>query len=99
MPICQDVQQQVFAMSMIIWLFFALVYAVMHAANTDHFAFQDPKFDPLYFSSTTTSTVGYGDILPHTRTARIVVMIHQIGVIGLFAVLMCVTTEYFWQKG
>ena len=34
--------------------------------------------DCLYFSFTTTSTVGYGDISPKSQLSRIIVMTHQL---------------------
>lgn len=34
--------------------------------------------DCLYFSFTTTSTVGYGDISPKSQIAKIIVITHQI---------------------
>jgi hypothetical protein len=35
------------------------------------------KIDPYYFSSTTTSSVGYGDFSPKTTSSKLVVMSHQ----------------------
>ena len=40
------------------------------------FGFKD-KIDPIYFSFTTMSTVGYGDLSPKTRRAKMVVMSQQ----------------------
>jgi voltage-gated potassium channel len=57
---------------------FASVYVVI--SSRDVTAFSEPlgKTDGLYFSLTTATTIGYGDISPRTEGARIVVMIHMV---------------------
>ena len=45
--------------------------------NPTDFGFKD-KIDPYYFSFTTMSTVGYGDLRPKTRRAKLLVMSQQI---------------------
>lgn len=57
---------------------FGVVYMLM---GKEHFNFKDP-IDPFYFSVSTMSTVGYGDISPQTSTAKYVVMGHQILLLG-----------------
>jgi hypothetical protein len=42
----------------------------------------DAFINSLYFSFTTFSTVGYGDISPKSRTAKMLVMLHQILVLS-----------------
>ena len=42
----------------------------------------DAFINSLYFSFTTFSTVGYGDISPKSRTAKLFVMLHQILVLS-----------------
>ena len=37
----------------------------------------DPYVDALYFTSTTMSSVGYGDILPVTRTGKLCIAAQQ----------------------
>ena len=59
-------------------LIFAFIYFSMK--GEEHFVGlgSDATFmDCLYFSMTTSSTVGYGDISPKSQTARFLVVIHQ----------------------
>lgn len=74
---------------LVLWLLFAAVYAVMHAIDERHFGFTDVWVDPVYFSATATSTVGFGDVMPRTRLARLVVTVHLLGTLGLFVALVC----------
>lgn len=77
------------AVGLVVWLLFAVVYGVMHQMDDRHFGFVNPIVDPLYFSSTTTTTVGYGDLTPKSVPARAVVIVHQLGVMGVFVLLVC----------
>ena len=45
--------------------------------NPADFGFKD-KIDPYYFSVTTMSAVGYGDLSPKTRGAKLLVMSQQL---------------------
>lgn len=40
-----------------------------------HFGFES-AFDAYYFSTVTSSSVGYGDVLPKTREAKFLTMMH-----------------------
>jgi hypothetical protein len=51
-------------------IFYGFVYKIMF--NKEDFGFTDSNLDPWYFSFTTMSTVGYGDMSP-----KIVVMSQQ----------------------
>ena len=67
----------------ILSLIFALVYFLIDSlSETDHFNGLDTKtsnfFDYWYFSFTTFSTVGYGDISPKSGTARVMVVLQQV---------------------
>jgi hypothetical protein len=73
--------QAVEALATVIPLFllvFSATYYLM-AYNT-HGSFSQPltRTEALYFTVTTFSTVGYGDITPTTDTARVVVMFQMI---------------------
>jgi len=61
-----------------ILLFISFVYAIIYSRmNPTDFGFKD-KIDPYYFSFTTMSTVGYGDLRPKTRRAKLLVMSQQL---------------------
>ena len=54
-----------------------LIYGVLYSQMTPgSFEFKSP-LDPFYFSFTTMSSVGYGDITPKTDMAKLVVMSQQ----------------------
>lgn len=57
---------------------FASVYLLMSANRPDAFSEPLGRTDALYFSLTTVTTVGYGDINAKSEAARIVVMIHMV---------------------
>ena len=58
-------------------LFITMFYGIMYSQMTpNEFGFKD-KIDPMYFSFTTMSTVGYGDFSPKTRRAKLLVMSQQ----------------------
>jgi uncharacterized membrane protein len=76
---------------------FAQVYLLMLAWNPDSFtlpvaaADRSPHLlqnDMTYFSLVTLATVGYGDILPRSETARMMAMIEA--VVGQFYVAVIV---------
>lgn len=52
---------------------FGFIYSLM---PKEYFNFEDP-LDPYYFSFTTMSTAGYGDMLPKTTKAKMLVMVEQ----------------------
>ena len=63
----------------------------------------DAFINSLYFSFTTLSTVGYGDISPKSRIAKMLVMLHQILVLSnISSVLIAMqyyrssVVLYFW---
>jgi voltage-gated potassium channel len=57
----------------IIAIFFGVLYSLLDPV---HFGFKS-KLDPFYFSFTTMSSVGYGDIFPKTELAKSLVMLQQ----------------------
>lgn len=63
---------------LVVWLGFAALYVLLDRQDRRHFAFGDRWVDPLYFSVTTTMTVGYGDYTPKTRLAKMVVIGHHL---------------------
>jgi len=62
----------------IIILGFASIYYNLDSSEEkQHFNQKLSYVDALYFSSTTLSSVGYGDIYPITDKAKIIIMIQQ----------------------
>lgn len=60
-----------------ILLLITFVYGVIYSRmNPAEFGFND-RFDPMYFSFTTMSTVGYGDYSPKSRRAKMLVISQQ----------------------
>lgn len=59
-------------------LLFATLYYLLDTANRSNFSQHLNRTDALYFTVTTFSTVGYGDITPITGGARIAVMLQMI---------------------
>lgn len=57
---------------------FSEIYWLMDQySENKHFGFESPV-DAVYFSTITSSSVGFGDMLPKTKSAKIVVSIHVI---------------------
>jgi voltage-gated potassium channel len=63
---------------------FAATYCSIAAQDAGAFTEPITRTDGLYFTLTTLSTVGYGDIAPKSEVARIVVMIQML--VGLITV-------------
>ncbi len=66
-------------------LVFASAYYVMGQASGVAFTEPLTKTDALYFTVTTFSTVGFGDIAPRSEIARIVVMIQMLGDLAILS--------------
>ncbi|HET9168493.1 MAG TPA: potassium channel family protein [Actinospica sp.] len=69
-------------------LLYAAAYYLMERGEAGSFAQPITRTDALYFAVTVFSTVGFGDIAPHSQAARIVVVTQMIGdllLIGLAA--------------
>ena len=69
---------------LVVTLMYGLVYSQM---SPESFDFKSP-LDPFYFSFTTMSSVGYGDISPKTDMAKLMVMSQQIVMLGELAKLV-----------
>ncbi len=59
-------------------LLFATAYYLMSRSSQDSFHNLATRTDALYFTVTTFSTVGYGDITPASQSARLVVTVQII---------------------
>ena len=69
-------------------LLIALVYGILYSMmRPEDFDFKT-RLDPFYFSFTTMSSVGYGDILPKSNRAKLLVMTQQAMVaIGVYTLI------------
>lgn len=61
---------------------YGMIYSYIHRIDPSAFEFKDDLIDPFYFSFTTMSSVGYGDYIPHSRLAKLLVMSQQLLTIG-----------------
>jgi voltage-gated potassium channel len=69
-------------------LLFAATYFVMSSNETANFNEHLSRVDAFYFTVTVFATVGFGDIVPHTEPAKVVVTVQMLAdllVIGLIA--------------
>ncbi len=62
---------------------FASTYYVLERASAAAFSMPLTRTDALYFTMTVFSTVGFGDIVPRSEVARIVVMVQMLGDLAL----------------
>lgn len=76
----------IFLTFMSLWIF-----TVEHKHNPDINNF----FDAFYFTFITLTTVGYGDITPHTNIGRFVVMLTVAGGVGLFSLFTAILSSGF----
>jgi len=60
-------------------LAFASTYYVMERASAANFTQPPTKTDALYFTVTVFSTVGFGDIVPRSEAARVVLIVQMLG--------------------
>ena len=60
-------------------LLFAVTYYLLQRNNSSSFNASLTRTDALYFTVTTFSTVGFGDIVARSETARIIVTVQMLG--------------------
>jgi voltage-gated potassium channel len=60
-------------------LVFASTYYVMEGVSAANFNLPLTKTDALYFTVTVFSTVGFGDIVPQSEPARVVLIVQMLG--------------------
>ena len=70
-------------------LFAELYWYVDQKDENTHFGFES-ALDAYYFSMITSSSVGYGDVLPKTPKAKVLVMIH---ILCMFFVMLPVVVK------
>ncbi len=69
-------------------LFFAWTYLTMSHANPATFHGTMDRTTALYFTVTVFSTVGFGDITPHTDLARIITTVQMLADLAVIAVVI-----------
>lgn len=69
-------------------LFFAWMYLVMSSSNPLAFHGVMDRTTALYFAVTIFSTVGFGDITPHTDLARIITTIQMLADLAVIAIVI-----------
>jgi hypothetical protein len=70
-------------------IFSELYWALDQDDSEEHFGFED-SVDAYYFSTVTSSSVGFGDVLPRSKKAKILVMIH---IMTMFFVVLPIVLE------
>ena len=71
--------------NIILLIVFFIIYSVLYYINKNNFKGANDYFDLFYFTTTTQSSTGYGDIVPNTRIAKMTTSIHHIFVIFIFS--------------
>lgn len=64
-----------------------------------HFAEDMSLYDGIWWAFVTATTVGYGDISPHTPYGRIIAMVLMLVGIGLIGTVTSTITSYFLHAG
>jgi voltage-gated potassium channel len=83
-PVLEAFEALVLLMTILMTGFAAVYYGMNHAH--DQFRGLDSRIDGIYFTVTTLSTVGYGDITAVSQTARVAVtvqMVFDIAYVGI----------------
>jgi hypothetical protein len=76
--------------NLLVVIVFAELYWALDQDETEkHFGFGDP-LDAYYYSTVTSSSVGYGDLLPKTRKAKVLTMVH---ILTMFFLVLPVISE------
>jgi len=85
-----------FAWLLLAWLgVMAVCSAWMYVAEKGANEFVNSPFDALWWGVVTLTTVGYGDVVPHTTEGRIAAMVLMLLGIGLFGAITATITSYF----
>lgn len=54
--------------------------------------------DSFYFTTSTLTTVGYGDIVPTHDLSKIITSVYSLLGVGLFLFILGIVTEYYFYK-
>jgi hypothetical protein len=77
----------------VVLVVFSFVYYLIAVRHPDQFSGIATRLDALYFSTTTTATVGFGDVHATGQTARGVVTLHMIFNIVFIAAVVNLAKE------
>ncbi|VXB69424.1 potassium channel family protein [Citricoccus sp. K5] len=79
---------------------FLCLFALLHLSmsTTDPASFSEPldRMDALYFTVSTFATVGFGDVVPLTRLARLIVTVQVL--LGLGVLVMIAKVSFYAAK-
>lgn len=62
-------------------IFYFVLYAMLYKQSPSNFKSANSYLDIFYFTTTTQSTIGYGDITPASDIAKIIVCTHHVAII------------------
>jgi voltage-gated potassium channel len=99
-PLLRAIEAMAIAVPLLL-LLFATTYFLMNHAESGSFSQTLSRTGALYFTMTVFSTVGFGDIVPKTDSARIVTMVQMLVdllVIGLVARLIVSAVQRGLQR-
>ena len=68
-------------------LLFSIAYYLAEQSASTNFNEHLSRTDALYFATTVFSTVGFGDIVPTSQAARVLVMVQMVGDLVLLGLL------------
>jgi voltage-gated potassium channel len=86
-PVLQAIRALAIAIPLFLLIFSALYFELGRSHSR---VFNEPlsKVDAIYFTVTVFATVGFGDIVPLTQTARVVVTLQMLGDLVVLGVLL-----------
>ena len=64
--------------NMILLVTFFIIYSLLYTIDNNNFKNANDYIDIFYFTTTTQSSVGYGDITPTSRIAKMCVSTHHV---------------------
>lgn len=82
------------AVAGVTWLSSAVAFTLIEDVGVEGRAGLRSFFDALWWSSTTMTTVGYGDLAPQTAAGRIVAVVLMVVGISSFAVITAKLAEF-----